>query len=269
MGLETENKQFLTVLLLYHVASTQVLSSDLSDGQMIATLLGDDVTVDITGDKVKINDSKVLQADVLASNGVIHVINQVLVPPGFDVGAFLDVCALEDIPTTAVNAGVFDTLVAALGAANLVDAMGEPNGPITVFAPTDTAFAALPEGLVSCLLEPENKQFLTDVLLYHVASPQVLSSDLSDGQMIATLLGDDVTVDIDGDVVKINDSKVLQADVLASNGVIHVINQVLVPPGFDVGAFLDVCALNDIPTTGVNAGVFDPLVAALGAADLV
>merc|ERR1719162_361062 len=180
---------------------------------MIETLLGDDVTVDIDGDVVKINDSTVVQADVLASNGVIHVIDSVLVPEGK-----LDdlVCGSseppqeDDIPTVAINAGIFETLVAALGAADLVDAVSEPNGPLTVFAPVDDAFAALPEGLVSCLLEPENKQFLTDVLLYHVASPQVLSSELSNGQMIETLLGDDVTVDITGDTVKINDSKVLR-----------------------------------------------------------
>jgi len=176
--------------------------------------------------------------DVQTSNGVIHIINQVLVPPDLDVGAFLDQCSMDmedipDIPTTAINAGIFNTLVTALDAADLVEAVSEPNGPFTVFAPTDDAFAALPDGLVGCLLEERNKSFLTDVLLYHVASGQVLSSDLSDNQKIPTLFGTDVTVDImmNGGGVMINDSRVLQADVLASNGVIHIIDTVLVPDG--------------------------------------
>merc|ERR1712194_284631 len=143
----------------------------------------------------------------------------------------------DDIPTTAVKAGDFNTLVAALDAADLVGAISEPKGPFTVFAPTDDAFAKLSEGLVPCLLEPRNKQFLTDVLLYHVASPQVLSTDLSDGQKIPTLVrlvgvGSDLTVDITmSGGVKINDSNVIKADVLTSNGVIHIIDAVLVPDG--------------------------------------
>ena len=150
-----------------------------------------------------------------------------------------DMVALLDIPSTAIAAGVFNTLVAALGAADLVDALsGE--GPFTVFAPTDDAFAALPQELVTCLLEPDNKGALQSILTYHVVSGQVLSTDLEDGMEAATLQGEEVIVDL-SDGVKINESNVIRADVLATNGVIHVIDAVLVPPSIKVAEFLETC----------------------------
>jgi len=278
--LEPENKDSLSAILTYHVVSGKVLSSDLMDGMTATTLQGDDVTVDLSDGGVKINDSTVVTADVLATNGVIHVISSVLVPPSIDVTAFLETCAttalVDDIPSTAIGAGIFNTLVAALGAADLVDALSDPNGPFTVFAPTDDAFAALPEELVTCLLEPENKDSLTAILTYHVVDGQVLSTDLTDGMMAPTLQGEDVTVDL-SEGVKINDSTVVTADVLAKNGVIHIIDAVLVPPSIDVDAFLKSCSGGDdideptldIPGTAIAAGVFNTLVTALGAADLV
>ena len=151
-----------------------------------------------------------------------------------------DVVSLVDIPSTAIAAGVFETLVAALSAADLVDVLSGDEGPFTVFAPTDDAFAALPDGLVTCLLEPDNKGVLTSILTYHVVSGEILSKDLEDGAAVETLQGEDVTVDLT-DGVKINDSTVIKADVLATNGVIHVINAVLVPPSIDVTAFLETC----------------------------
>ena len=153
----------------------------------------------------------------------------------------------KDIPTTAIDNGSFTTLVAALGAADLVDALSDPNGPFTVFAPTDEAFDTLPNGLVECLLEDENKGVLSNILLYHVVDGQVLSTDLSNGLEVPTLLeGEDVTVDLT-DGVKINDSTVIKADVLTSNGVIHVVDAVLVPSSIDVAAFLSTC---DVPARG-------------------
>merc|ERR1712238_149037 len=135
------------------------------------------------------------------------------------------------------------TLVAALSATDLVGALSAPKGPFTVFAPTDDAFNALPNGLVNCLLEEKNLPILSDILLYHVASGKALSSSLSNNQQIATLLnGATVMVDTSrNNGVKINESTVIDADVLASNGVIHVIDAVLVPPRIDVGAFLQTC----------------------------
>jgi len=248
-----DNKSVLSNILLYHVADSKVLSTDLSDGQQIPTKFDDGkVTVDLSDGGVKINNSTVIVPDVLASNGVIHVIDQVLVPSDVDVAAFLDTCgggsssnetSLVDIPTTATNAGTFKTLVAALGAADLVETVSDPNGPFTVFAPNDDAFAALPNGLVTCLQKEDNKSVLSNILLYHVADSKVLSTDLSDGQQIPTKFDDGkVTVDLSDGGVKINNSTVIDPDVLASNGIIHVIDQVLVPSSIDVTAFLETCS---------------------------
>jgi len=261
--LEPDNKDTLADILKYHVLSGKVLSTDLSDGLSATTLNGDDVVVDLT-DGVKINDSVVSTVDVGATNGVIHVIDSVLVPSDIDIDAFLVSC--RDIPETAVANGNFGTLVTALGAADLVGALSEPDGPFTVFAPTDEAFASLPDGLLSCLLEPDNKDTLADILKYHVLSGKVLSTDLSDGLTATTLNGDDVVVDL-SDGVKINDSVVSTVDVVANNGVIHVIDSVLVPSDIDVDAFLVSC--RDIPETAIANENFLTLVAALDAANLV
>ena len=129
--------------------------------------------------------------------------------------------------------------MAAVTAADLAGALSAP-GPLTVFAPTDDAFAALPAGLVDCLLLPESKDALTAILTYHVVDGAVMSTDLTAGP-VPTLQGEDITVDL-SDGVTLNDSvKVTTADIEASNGVIHVIDGVLVPPTIDVAAFLAAC----------------------------
>jgi uncharacterized surface protein with fasciclin (FAS1) repeats len=146
------------------------------------------------------------------------------------------------IPDTAIDAGVFDTLVAGLSAADLVGKISDPNGPFTVFAPTDDAFDALPTGLLGCLLEEVNKQTLTEILLHHVVDGQLLSTDLTDGMVVPTLEGEDTNVYLFDGMAHINDSTtVIMADVLTNNGVIHVIDEVLVPPSIDVAAFLETC----------------------------
>lgn len=134
---------------------------------------------------------------------------------------------MMDIVDTAVAAGNFTTLVAAVEAAGLVDAL-KGEGPFTVFAPTDDAFAALPEGLVATLLEDPAGD-LTQILLYHVVAGKVMSTDLSDGMTATTLQGSDITISIADGTVKINDATVVVADIETSNGVIHVIDAVIVP----------------------------------------
>ncbi len=146
--------------------------------------------------------------------------------------------AAGDIVETAINAGSFGTLVAAVDAAGLVETLQSP-GPFTVLAPTDDAFAALPEGLVDCLLLEENVDALTAILTYHVISGAVMSGDLADGD-VPTVQGENVTVDLT-DGVAFNNATVVQADVTTSNGVIHAIDAVLVPPSIDVAAFLETC----------------------------
>ena len=134
----------------------------------------------------------------------------------------------KDIVDTAVGAGTFTTLAAALDAAGLVETL-KGEGPFTVFAPTDDAFAALPEGTVESLLLPENKDQLTAILTYHVVPGKVMSTDLSNGMTAATVQGGDVTIMTEGGVM-VNDATVTTADIEASNGVIHVIDKVIMPP---------------------------------------
>ena len=134
-----------------------------------------------------------------------------------------------DIVDTAVAAGSFETLVAAVQAAGLVDTL-KGDGPFTVFAPTDEAFAALPEGTVESLLMEENRDQLIAILTYHVVPGAVLSTDLSDDMTATTVQGGDIMIDLDNGVM-INDATVVAADVEASNGVIHVIDTVILPQG--------------------------------------
>lgn len=134
----------------------------------------------------------------------------------------------KDIVDTAVGAGSFTTLVAAVQAAGLVDTL-KGAGPFTVFAPTDEAFAKLPAGTVDDLLKPENKAKLTAILTYHVVPGKVMSGDLSNGMKVATVQGAEVTIMTDGGV-KVNEASVVTPDIAASNGVIHVIDSVIMPP---------------------------------------
>jgi transforming growth factor-beta-induced protein len=216
--LKPENKAQLQAVLKYHVVAGKVLAADVVKLTSATTLEGSAVKVSVSGSTVMINDSKVTQADVMASNGVIHVIDAVLLPPAKPM----------DIVATAQAAGTFNTLAAALTAAELLDVL-KGTGPFTVFAPTDTAFAKLPAGTLDNLLKPENKAQLQAVLKYHVVAGKVLAADVVKLTSATTLEGSAVKVSVSGSTVMINDGKVTQADVMASNGVIHVIDAVLLP----------------------------------------
>ena len=134
----------------------------------------------------------------------------------------------SDIVTLAVGTESLSTLVAAVKAGGLVETL-QGEGPFTVFAPTNEAFAALPEGTLENLLKPENKDQLVAILTYHVVSGNVKSTDLSDGMTATTVNGKDITVSL-ADGVKINGANVTAADIEASNGVVHVIDAVILPP---------------------------------------
>ena len=137
--------------------------------------------------------------------------------------------AKKDIVDTAVEAGQFQTLAAALAAAGLVETL-KGDGPFTVFAPTDEAFAALPAGAVETLLLPENKDQLTSILTYHVVPGKVKAADVVKLDSATTVNGADVSITVNDGKVMINDATVTTADVKASNGVIHVIDKVIMPP---------------------------------------
>jgi uncharacterized surface protein with fasciclin (FAS1) repeats len=212
-----DDNGLLEEVLTYHLVGGLALSSDLSDGQLINTLLEENIKVTINAEGVFINNAKVIIADILTDNGVVHVIDAVLLPPA-DPNTILDII---------VNSPVHNTLEAAVLAAGLDGALSG-DGPLTVFAPTDDAFAALPTGTVEALLN--DIPLLTAILTYHAVGGQTLSTDLADGQKIATLNGADITVTINANGVFINNAKVTVADVLADNGVVHVIDAVLLPP---------------------------------------
>ena len=148
---------------------------------------------------------------------------------GMSMAAMPALAQDADIVDTAVEAGTFTTLVAAVGAAGLVDVL-KGDGPFTVFAPTDDAFAALPAGTVEDLLKPENKDQLIAILTYHVVPGKVMSTDLVDDMMAATVQGSSVTIDLDNGVM-VDGANVVAADIAATNGVIHVIDAVILPQG--------------------------------------
>ena len=136
--------------------------------------------------------------------------------------------AADDIVDTAKSTGMFKTLVAALDAAGKTEMLKE-DGPFTVFAPNDAAFAKLPEGTVEDLLKPENKEKLGKILAYHVVKGKVMAAEVKT-MMAKTANGAELDIKVDGDTVMVNNAKVIKADVPASNGVIHVIDTVLMPP---------------------------------------
>ncbi|MEO1272905.1 MAG: fasciclin domain-containing protein [Myxococcota bacterium] len=195
-------------ILLDHVVSGSTLAESLSDGQTIETEAGNTLTITIDEDSnVFINDTiQIIETDILASNGVIHVIDAVLLPPPPPLGT---------IPEVLTADGRFGTLLTAVTTAELADTLSG-DGPFTLFAPTDDAFAALLEALeidADALLARDD---LADILLYHVVEGQTLAADLSDGQTITTVLGEDITITISNDGVFINGTiQIIETDILA------------------------------------------------------
>ncbi len=276
--LKPENKDALTRVLTYHVVPGKVLAKSVVklNGKSVKTVSGDDVKITVSGKSVKVNDSNVTTVDVLATNGVIHIIDAVLLPPNLKLAetpkpttTTAPAAAGKDIVDTAVAAGTFKTLAAALGAAGLVDTL-KGAGPFTVFAPTDAAFAKLPAGTIDTLLKPENKATLTAILTYHVVAGKVPASEVVklDGKSVKTVNGAEVKIKVSGGKVFLNDSMVVTTDIAASNGIIHVIDAVLLPPTASTGAAAPAPASGTIVDVAV-ANKLDTLVAAVKAAGLV
>ncbi len=165
----------------------------------------------------------------LFAGGVLFAVLAIAGATSLSRAAVNDPLKPADIVDTAVDAGQFKTLAAALEAAGLIDAL-KGTGPFTVFAPTDEAFAKLPAGTVESLLRPENKEKLKSILLYHVVSGNVPASKVVklNGRSVKTLQGSTIKVRTKHGV-KVNDAKVITTDVKASNGVIHVVDTVLMP----------------------------------------
>ncbi|MBL6883605.1 MAG: fasciclin domain-containing protein [Candidatus Thalassarchaeum sp.] len=208
----------LTDILLYHVYSGAVNAAGVTDGLTVTMVNGDDASFTVTDGTVMIGDATVVLADVPASNGVIHVIDMVLMPPA----------DLVDIAAVAMSTGVHESLVAALVKADLVSTL-QGDGPFTVFAPTDQAFTDAGIDLDAFTTDAEIAA-LADILLYHVYSGAVNAADVIDGLTVAMVNGDDASFTVTDGTVMVGDATVTAADVMASNGVIHVIDKVLMPP---------------------------------------
>ena len=215
--LKPENKEKLAAILTYHVVPGKVTAADVVKVKKAKTAGGADVNVKVSDKGVMINNAKVLKTDIMCSNGVIHVIDTVLMPP-----------APKDIVDTAVAAGSFNTLVAAVKAAGLVDTL-KGDGPFTVFAPTDDAFAKLPKAAIADLLKPENKGKLTGILTYHVVPGKVMAADVVNLDSAKTAQGSNVTIMTKDGNVMVDGAKVVATDIECANGVIHVIDTVIMP----------------------------------------
>lgn len=214
--LKPENKDKLTSILLYHVVSGEVGSDKVVKLNGATTVNGQRVDVKVDDGTVTVDGATVTNTDIECDNGVIHVIDAVIMP------------SFDKLPTVATEAKQFSTLLAAVKAAGLVEALSGDD-PLTVFAPTDEAFSKLPEGTVESLLKPENKEKLTSILTYHVVPGRVYSDAALEAGTAKTLQGDSVSIGASGDSAKVNDATLLKTDIDASNGVIHVIDSVLMP----------------------------------------
>lgn len=216
-----ENPTELAGILQYHVVSGSVLSTDLSTGA-VATLNGD-INVDVSAGVVINGSASVVTADIQATNGIVHIIDEVLIPEGFEVPKTIVELAseTEDLSTLVTALTLFPDLVSTL----------EGDGTFTVFAPTNEAFAGLLAAIGQTDLNDIPESVVRSILEYHVISSAALkSTDLSNGQTAETVNGENITVAIDGSDVFISDSKVLIANVEASNGVVHIVENVMVPP---------------------------------------
>jgi len=230
--MKPENKKELVDILTYHVLPEAVLSTDLKASQAVKTVEGKTLEVTKSGDRVRVGASSkdlknVIKADNLASNGVVHIIDGVLLPPS---------STSKNIVQLAESVQDLSTLVAAVVAGDLADTLSSA-GPFTVFAPTNEAFSALPAGVLKSLMKPQQKKELVDILTYHVLPEQVLSTQLKPFQAVKTVEGKLLHVQEWGGKVHVGPSleskdlkNVIKADNLASNGVVHIIDGVLLPP---------------------------------------
>jgi transforming growth factor-beta-induced protein len=207
------NTTALTQVLTYHVVSGELMASDVTNLMSVTTLQGGSLPITTTDGQVKIGIATITQTDIKCSNGVIHVIDTVLVPN-----------KIMNIVQSAQYYS-FSTLVTALQAANLVSTL-EGTGPFTVFAPTNAAFGALPAGTLDGLLD--DIPSLTAVLTYHVVPGYLLASDVLATTSLTTVQGQTLTITTEGGP-KVNGANIIQTDIECTNGVIHAIDAVLLP----------------------------------------
>ena len=214
--LKPENKAKLAAILKYHVVAGELSARDVTRLSGATSLNGQRINFASAAGGVSIDAANVVTANIQCSNGVIHVVDSVILP------------ASDTIAGVAESAGMFSTLLTAAQAAGLVPAL-TGDTELTVFAPTDEAFAALPKGTVESLLKPENKAKLAAILKYHVVAGRVYAADAVKAGMAETLNGQKVVIDIADGQLRVDNARVVKTDIDASNGVVHVIDRVILP----------------------------------------
>lgn len=215
--LKSENRQKLADILTYHVIPGKVQAKEVIKQRGAIAVNGQRVDIRFDEEGLKVDGAKVSTTDILCDNGVIHVIDSVILP------------GKATIPEIAKDSGTFEILLAAAKAAGLADVLGS-TGPFTVFAPTDEAFEKLSKGTVEMLLKPENKSKLVDILKYHVIPGRVYSERVLESKALKTLQGSPASVSLKDGSPRIEQAKILKTDIDATNGVIHVIDSVIIPP---------------------------------------
>lgn len=215
--LKPENKGKLVEILTYHVVPGKLPAAKVVGAKSLTSLAGPALSIEAGDDGVRVSGARVVATDVAAKNGVIHVIDTVMLPP-----------AEPTIVELAAKAGKFNTLIAAAQAAGLVDALNG-DGPLTVFAPTDEAFAKLPKGTVESLLKPENKAKLAAILTFHVVPGRVDARTAITAGKAKTLQGQEVEFAIADGQMTVQGARVIGNDIGAKNGMVHVIDAVILP----------------------------------------
>ena len=236
--LKPENKDQLIAILTYHVVEGRVRAQEVAGLRTAETLNGQRVHISVEDGRIQLNESNVISADVRASNGIIHVIDEVLIPE------------TKNIPEIAQEARTFKTLITALQEAELVEPL-LGKGPFTVLAPTDKAFGALPDGTVASLLKPENRAELQRILTYHVIEGRLYTDDFLRNRTYKTLAGAKVKLSFADGTFRANGSTVISSDIDAANGVIHVIDAVLLPETMSTAS----SAAFDVMTLAIEKGV--------------
>ncbi|MFN9718412.1 MAG: fasciclin domain-containing protein [Planctomycetota bacterium] len=217
--LKPENKDKLVAILTYHVVPGKVMAKDVVKLSSAKTVQGQEVSIKVADGKVTVDSANVVKTDIACSNGVIHVIDSVIIPA--------EKTPTPDIVDTAVKAGKFNTLVAAVKAAGLVETL-KGEGPFTVFAPSDEAFAKLPAGTVENLVKPENKDKLVAILTYHVVPGNLKAADVVAAKELKTVNGKAAKISTK-DGAMIDGAKIVSTDIECENGVIHIIDAVILP----------------------------------------
>jgi uncharacterized surface protein with fasciclin (FAS1) repeats len=216
--LKDENRADLQAILTYHVVPGKVMAADVVKLKEAKTAQGSTIAIRVEGGKVYVNDAQVVKTDIVCSNGVVHLIDSVIMPPA----------KKPTIVEAAIGNDDFSTLVALVKHAGLVETLsGE--GPFTVFAPTNAAFAKLPKETVDALLSDAGKAQLASILKYHVVAGSVKAADVVKLKEAKTVLGQSAKIKVEDGKVYVDGAQVVMTDIECSNGIIHVIDAVILP----------------------------------------